>query len=228
MEKTTRTRVMSGITALAMAFTMASMGEVKAEGLPTYKPGTFITGTESYGDPTDEENYDYEESQYGKYVVKKGDNTSKISEKICRYYDVDVTTKYWPVIAFLNGFPRVLKEGDVVIFPGEFEDMENLLISLKENGWTARYIQKHDIYGSRKNQEGTLTLGELLKDIYGDSVCVDEDFARKYLRVIGLRGYNLDSIVNGNTDTYFRFTEWIPTLNELEIEPNQKVKRKNR
>ena len=42
------------------------------------------------------------------YIVKEGDNLSRISEKLCRkVYGVEATTKYWPVLAFMNGYPRV-------------------------------------------------------------------------------------------------------------------------
>jgi len=41
------------------------------------------------------------------------DNLSKISEKICGHYKKEVTTKYWPALAFLNGYPRVINPGDI-------------------------------------------------------------------------------------------------------------------
>ena len=148
MTKETKTRVMKGVAVLALSFVLANPGEVYAEGIPKSMQGTFLESTyEINGEPN------YEESQYGRYVVKKGDSASSISRKVCKYFDEEPTTKYWPVIAFLNGFPRVIQPGDVIIFPDTFEDMDDLLNSLKETGWTARYIQQNDVYGRRKNNK---------------------------------------------------------------------------
>ena len=219
MTKETKTRVMKGVAVLALSFVLANPGEVYAEGIPKSMQGTFLESTyEINGEPN------YEESQYGRYVVKKGDSASSISRKVCKYFDEEPTTKYWPVIAFLNGFPRVIQPGDVIIFPDTFEDMDELLNSLKETGWTARYIQQNDVYGRRKNNKG-VTLIQLLTEIYGDTACVDPDFVYQYLKVQGLQGqYDMDSIVNGDNETLFRLTEWIPTLEELGIEPLTKPK----
>ena len=206
MDKKTKIRLMTGVMAVTMATSIAFINPqtAYAETNTKYTQRTFI-----------EEPMEYEESQYNRYVVKKGDNISLISQKICKYYGEEMTTKYWPVLAFLNGFPRIIQPGDIIIFPGTFEDMDSLLNSLKETGWTARYIQKNDVYGKRKKQV-THTVGSLLAEIYGEQVCVDPDFVALYLNAQGLNGkYNIDSPVD-TTDMLFNLTEWIPTLQELE------------
>ena len=99
----------------------------------SYDPGTFVKMAD-------------ENEVYGQYVVKKGDNASRISEKVCSHLRVEITPKYWPAIAFLNGYPRVIDEGDIIIFPKTIEELETLNNELRECGWTARYIQKNKIY----------------------------------------------------------------------------------
>lgn len=167
----------------------------------------------------------YEESQYHRYVAKEGDNLSRVSEKVCKYFGEEISTKYWPTLAFLNGYPRVMNPGDIIIFPGTFEDMEEMNAELRRVGWTARYIQANDVYGTRKEATGGITLGELLIDIYGKKACVDPDFVARYLRTIGVRGdYSFDYVIK-DTNTYFKFTEWIPTLEELGIKKQKQVKK---
>ena len=206
MKKETKMKLISGALVVTLATSVALFNPQPAYAATgaEYTQGTFI-----------EEPMEYEESQFGRYVVKKGDNASKISEKICRHFGVDITTKYWPVIAFLNGFPRVIQPGDIIVFPNSIEDMDNLLRSLRETGWLARYIQANDVYGTRKRQQRT-TVGELLAEIYGSSACVDPDFVALYLRAVGLEGrYDIDSPIDG-TNMLFYLTEWIPTLQELD------------
>lgn len=218
MDKKTKTRLLTGALVVTMATSIPFINPKTAYAATNtkYTQGTFI-----------EEPMEYEESQYGRYVVKKGDNISIISQKICRYYGEEMTTKYWPVLAFLNGFPRTIQPGDIIIFPGTFEDMDSLLNSLKENGWTSRYIRNNDVYGKRK-KEVTHTVGELLAEIYGEQACVDPDFVALYLDAQGLHGkYNIDSPVN-TTDMLFNLTEWIPTLQELEEFNNERQQTRRR
>lgn len=200
-------RIKSGVLALAVAggITLTNPPKVYAEEVkPHYTQGTFL-----------EDQMEYEESQYGRYVVKKGDNISSISQKICRRFGEDTTTKYWPVLAFLNGFPRVIQPGDIIIFPATFEDMDQLLQDLKETGWTSRYIQQNDVYGKKKKAQKRTTVGELIAEIYGEEACTDPDFVRRYLQAQGLSGkYTMDSEIEG-TNMLFELTEWIPTLEEL-------------
>ena len=74
MTKETKTRVMKGVAVLALSFVLANPGEVYAEGIPKSMQGTFLESTyEINGEPN------YEESQYGRYVVKKGDSAPKAS-----------------------------------------------------------------------------------------------------------------------------------------------------
>jgi len=207
MKKETKMRLISGALVVTMATSMAFLNPQKAYAATgtVYTEGKFVEETES---------------KYGQYVVKKGDNASLISQKICRHFNVEMTTKYWPVIAFLNDFPRIIQPGDIIIFPNSMEEMDNLLAKLKETGWTARYIQKNDVYGKRK-KEVTHTVGELLAEIYGQDACIDPDFVSLYLEAQGLKNkYNIDSPID-TTDMLFNLTEWIPTLQELEEYQNE-------
>ena len=203
MKKETKMRLISGALVVTMATSMAFLNPQKAYAATgtVYTEGKFVEQTES---------------KYGQYVVK-GDNASLISQKICRHFKAEMTTKYWPVIAFLNDFPRIIQPGDIIIFPNSMEEMDNLLAKLKELGWTARYIQKNDVYGKKKQEKHRTTVGELLVDIYGDKVCVDPDFVRQYLETIGLGNiYSYDTPIDTTNDMFFYLTEWIPTLDELE------------
>ena len=179
--------------------------------------GTFIT-----------EPLDYEESQYLRYVVKKGDTMAKISEKVCKYFGIEISSKYWPAITYLNlnGKMRISnKPGDILLIPGTPEDLILLQAELDELGWTSDYKYSNDVYGTRKHQievEG-ISLGALLNEIYGKKVCVDDDFRIKFLKAIGLStSYGLDFMIKDN-NTYFRFTEYLPSLEELGYEQPEDV-----
>ena len=178
----------------------------------SYDPGTFV---KKYAEVTE---------QYGRYIVKNGDNLSRISEKVCSHLRMPISTEFWPAIAFLNGYPRVSKEGDVIIFPNSEEELINLNNELRKVGWTARYIQNNHIYKKKpKKRVSMCSVGSLLYEIYGPEVCVDEDFIHLYLDI-----HNLDShyILTENeglsNDTLFELTEWIPTLDELNEYQNSK------
>lgn len=159
-----------------------------------------------------EQRLEYEESQYKLYVVEEGDNISKISKKICRMFGEEVTTKYWPVLAYLNGFPRVIQPGEIIQFPDTFEDMDSLWSDLKDSGWIKNYVKCNDVYG-HKNKK--ITIGEILDSIYGMGASKDPVFVQTYLEAVGLGGgkYNANSKLNG--DQYWQLTEWIPTIEEL-------------
>ena len=60
----------------------------------SYDPGTFV---KKYAEVTE---------QYGRYIVKTGDNLSRISEKVCSHLRMAISTEFWPAIAFLNGSPQ--------------------------------------------------------------------------------------------------------------------------
>ena len=213
-------RIKSGLLALMVAggITLVHAPKTMAEeAKPKYKEGTFI----------DIPSYDeHEESQYGIYVVKEGDNLSRISEKICRHQGVEISTKYWPVLAYLNGYPKVAQPGDLLFFLEDNEDMENTLKDLTKSGWKARYIQKNNVYGKKDDTQSGLTVMALLIDIYGKDVCTDPDFVRKYLKTIGQSGkFNADSVIK-NTEEYFKLTDWIPTLDDLGYKPQESTNTK--
>ena len=183
----------------------------------SYDPGTFVKCV------------DLDESKhYGEYVVKKGDNLSRISEKVCSHLRIEITPKYWPVLAFLNGYPRVIEPGDIILYPKSAEYLDLLNEKLKENGWTSKYKQTYKVYGEKVPKKGLSmeSVGILLSSIYGDKVCVDEDFIRLYLKVQGLdEKYYLSSSFELSNETLFELTDWIPTLEEIN-EYQQKTKTK--
>ena len=183
----------------------------------SYDPGTFVKCV------------DLDESKhYGEYVVKKGDNLSRISEKVCSHLRIEITPKYWPVLAFLNGYPRVIEPGDIILYPKSAEYLDLLNEKLKENGWTSKYKQTYKVYGEKvpKKRLSMESVGILLSSIYGDKVCVDEDFIRLYLKVQGLdEKYYLSSSFELSNETLFELTDWIPTLEEIN-EYQQKTKTK--
>ena len=189
--------------ALAAGITLLSPCNCFAEKSP--KQGSFIEYTMENG-----------ETKYNRYVVKEGDNLSHISEKICRFFGEEITAKYWPVVAFLNEFPRTLRPGDIIIFPETYEELVLMYNNLKEIGWISRYSNKNDVYGKNKQRKFRKTIDDLLHEIYGNSVCVDVDFIRSYLKTVGLEDkYDSYSGDFGN-DELFELTDWIPTLKEIE------------
>lgn len=203
MSNDLKLRLKSGVLALIVAggISFASLPETKAEDIQvTVKQGSFI-------ESIDEDNYI-------RYVVKEGDNTSIISKKICRYFGVEMTTKYWPVIAFLNDFPRIIKPGDIIVLPISIDESERMLENLKANNWTSRYIQKNNIYGPKK-VKSRITVVDLIADIYGNIAYTEPNLVDDYLKILGLHEkYDSDTIITDNNEL-FELTDWIPTLEEL-------------
>ena len=185
----------------------------------SYNPGTFVKMVEQ-DDSLD----------YGEYIVKEGDNLSRISEKICSHLRIESSTKYWPVLAFLNHYPRVIKEGDIIIFPKSSNRLIELNNQLQQSGWTSKYKQMNKVYGTKqpKKKISMEAVGDILYNIYGDEVCIDEDFIRLYLKVSGLDNkYELTSNEKMDNDTYVDLTEWVPTIDELyDYEERNKPKTK--
>lgn len=191
-----------GVTTLFGA-TSNAIADTKAN----YKHGTFLD-TQVVQDA--ETNATFE---YGYYVVKEGDNLSRISEKITVHHGAEQTTKYWPVLAYLNGYPRVIQPGDLVIYPVDMEVMDSILAKLKK-GWLAKYIQKNNIY-KEKNTVRRL-IETIYNEWYGDAVCVDPDFIDLYLKAVGLYGQVDGKTAIKDTDLLWHLTEWIPSLEQLD------------
>ena len=149
---------------------------------------------------------------------------SSFTEKICKHNGVEVSTKYWPVIAYLNQYPRTIRPSDIVIFLDSVENMDELLAGLKSSNWYSKYVQYNDI---RKNAKKNITIGQVLDEIYGTGTSKDSAFVKKYLKTIGMdpEKYNAGSELNNYT--YFRLTDWIPTSEEL-VGENNKEKTKTR
>ena len=183
-----------------------------------YKEGTFVKEVEQN-----------DEEEYGQYVVMEDDNLSKISEKICGHYHQEVSTKYWPALAFLNGYPRVINPGDIIIYPKSFDRLVEMNNTLRKNGWLGRYLANNNVYGKKKQRLSGKLVGIILEDIYGDEVCVDPDFINLYLEMQGLDDkYYLTNGKTFNKDIVFDLTEWIPTVEELNEyqQNNPKTKKK--
>ena len=215
MKKETKIRFISGAMAMMLANGIVFATPVNA-GAEIYKRGTFIEETVEYGEKT-----------YLRYVADKTDNLSQISRKICRYYGVEVTTKYWPVLAFLNDVKKaIVRPGDVFIFPLTIDEMDELYEALITSGWIKAYVKANNIYKPKKKV--IVTVGDLLAEIYGDKTCVDPDFVQAYLKMQGLDGvYTIDSVIDHKTDMIFYLTEWLPTVEDIE-EFQQKNKTKTK
>jgi len=195
---------------VAVTVMVSGAGMAKAETTKKYKQGTFI-----------EEPIPYEETQYIRYVVKEGDNMSKISEKTCAYFGEEISARFWPAITYLNlnGKMRIsIHPGDILYICGTYEDLVLLQDYLDESKWTSKYKTANDVYGTRKNEmlENGITLAALLDEIYGEYFTIDEDFKTMFLRKIGINPsrYSLSYVIK-DTDTYFRLTEWLPTPKQL-------------
>ena len=188
-----------GSVLLAGSIILSSPTAALAEKAP--KEGSYIlVGTEQ-AEP---------DAKFNIYIVKEGDNLSRISEKICRkVYGIEPTTKYWPVLAFMNGYPKVAQPGDEILFPTTLEEMDARLTYLKESGLYGKYVRNNNIYKKK------LTVKGLLEQIYGKKVCVDPDFIQTYLKTLGLEGtYDADSVIKTTDDLWF-LTEWIPSLPQM-------------
>ena len=220
MKNGIKKRLATGAVVVSMATSMVfgMTTNAYADTSTKYKQGTFVTTTN-----------ELTERDYTFYVVKQGDNTSRISEKISRHFGIEPTTKYWPVVAFLNGFPRVLQPGDIIFFPETIEEMDEYLTKIKKSGKFARYVQKYNIYGKNDNKiEDPWTIGQLLDDIYHTyghtDADIDPDFLYKYLEEVGLpTNYTLDTLID-NSDLYVALTIYIPSLEQLGYETPEQVR----
>ena len=206
-------RFTSAILSLALASGIALTSPINAFAENKPKQGKFIECNLEEGE------------RYNKYVVKKGDTVSHISEKICKFFGKEITSKYWPAIAFLNDFPKTMKPGDIIIFPETFEELALLNSELRSIGWTARYIQGNDIYGKRKEKQKS-SIKDLLREIYGNNVNIDEDFVYRYLNAVGLAGKYDANSGNFTPDELFALTDWIPSLEDLGVKKQEKTKSK--
>ncbi len=173
-----------------------------------FKPGTFIEY--NIGDE--------EESKFNQYVVAENDNLSVISRKVCKYFGEEQSSEFWPALGFLNGYPKVIHKGDIILFPTSFEKLKKLNDNLQEIGWTTNYKIVNDVYGKRKKHRVSINqVGELLGSMYiGENVCIDEDFINLFLEYKGLDGkYSLTYDDIFDEDILYDFTESIPSMDEL-------------
>ena len=188
-----------GTVLLAGSIILSSPTAVLAEKAP--KHGSYIlVGTEE-AKP---------DAKFNIYIVKENDNLSRISEKICRkVYGIEPTTKYWPVLAFMNGYPRIAQPGDEISFPTTLAEMEARLTYLKKSGLYGQYVRANNIYKKK------LTVQGLLNEIYGNAICVDPDFIATYLETLGLSDvYDANSVIQSTQDLW-NLTVWIPSLPQM-------------
>ena len=182
-----------------------------------YKPGTFI-----------EINMEDEESKFNQYIVAANDNLSIISRKICKYFGEKQSSEYWPVLACLNGYPKVIHKGEVILFPKTFEKLVQMRDNLEEIGWTTSYKIANDVYGKRKKHKVSVNqVGQLLASMYiGKDICIDEDFINLFLEYKGLDdNYTLIYDDVYDEDVLYAFTESIPNLDDLlDYQRNKKQK----
>ncbi len=223
MENSIKKRIATGALVATMAVSMVFGNATTAYAASNtqYKQGTFVTITN-----------ELTEKDYTVYIVKEGDYTSKISEKICRHFGVEISTKYWPVVAFMNGFPRVLQPGDIIFFPDTIEEMDKKLAEYKKSGKFARYVQKYNIYRDDDYDviKDAWTIGQLLDDIYHNNwktnADIDPDFLKLYLKEVGLSGdYSLDTKID-NLDLYVALTIYVPTLEQIGYTEPEQVRSK--
>ena len=197
MKKETKMKLMTGALVVTMAASTLGMTPAYAE-TGTKKQGTIVETQLENGQTRNV------------YVVKEGDNLSRISEKLCRkVYGIEPTTKYWPVLAFMNGYPRVAQPGDEMIYPETLDEMEARLDFLKKSGLYGKYVRQNNIYKKK------FKVKDLLNDIFGSTVCVDPDFINQYLTTLGLEDkYNADTVID-TVEELWNLTEWIPSLPQM-------------
>ena len=180
----------------------------------SYEPGTFVKCVEQV-----------EGAKYGIYIVKEKDTASRISEKICSHERIEITTKYWPVVKFLN--PGVLNPGDQIIFPLDPNELEDILKELKK-GWLANYINQHNVYPKvEKKKISYEAAAALIADFYnGEDVCIDPDFVYLYMKATGLdKKYKLSNSKGLTDNDVAAFADWIPTVDELNAYKEKTMKK---
>ena len=224
--KTKNLRITSAFLTLVMASNLALIKPEVAHADTEFNEQSIVINTNF---EEEEENISAENNEgpveitnvkaYYMYTVQRGDNASVISKRICRRFNVTPTTKYWPVIAFLNNYPRIIHPGDTIYYPTTIEEMDELLSMLKESGWLSNYIRLNRIY---KRNDGVLTFGEIIDDIYGRGASRNPELVNAYLKIIGCEGmFTVNSVIfdcnleNPNYNLYFMVTEAIPTREEI-------------
>lgn len=212
MEKDIKLRIKAGLAALLLmgGMSLTKISPVRAEGAIGETRTTSIINI-PFDFSKKEETQVEEKAPYIEYKVINGDNLSLISKKICRYFGTEETTKYWPVLAFLNSYPRIINPGDIIIYPSTIEKMDALLETLNNTGWIHRYAYANQVYATPGTQ--IKTVKSVLTSIYGD--IVDDEFVIRYLNLVGLSDtYDINTIFNNPYDSSV-LADWVPTLEEL-------------
>ncbi len=187
---------------LVSGYVLGNINECKAEGIKTNAKIEESLNSEDT------------EIEYVEYEVQKGDNASKLSREMCKHYGIEPTNKYWPVIAYLNGYPRMIKPGDTIKYPELYTVTEKLYGALRTSGWLARYIQHNNIYG-KNDLNPRYTVADVLEEIYGKKKSQNYTLVEAYLDAIGMnKDFDSDTDVR-DPNKLFKLTDWIPTEEEL-------------
>ena len=187
---------------LISGYGLGTMSNARAEGINT-------------GTKVEETTNENEETKYVEHVVQKGDNASKISREMCKHYGIEVSNKYWPVIAYINAYPRIIKPGDVIKYPEDFETTEKTYLALRKTGWLARYIQKNNIYYKNDLTPRDYTVADVIEEIYGGRKSQNYTLVEAYLDAVGINDeFDSDTDVR-DPEKLFKLTDWIPTEEEL-------------
>ncbi len=233
-------RILSGLAALMISgssYTLVKLNNAKAEGTndtiinyydadlenPKMIQIVDVTPVEI----TEENNISENNIEFGEYTVVRGDNASIISKKICKHvYHIEPTTKYWPVIAFLNGYPRVIHAGDVIVYPKNLKDMEKMLTWIKssnngtKDSWLVKYLRSHRVYfdGERYLIENPQTAGEIFDEMFGKGASKNIELFNYYLKVLGIEGKYTPNTLVVSFEGVWELTEGGYTLFELKTD----------
>lgn len=154
------------------------------------------------------------------YEVKKGDNLSNISRRMTEEYGIKPTTMYWPVLAYLNNYPRMIHPGNVLVYPETLDEAQKLYDELKEKKWIAKYIINNNVYGKRRQEiKGAFmtnyTISKIIDEVYGEGASKNGDLVSAYLNAVNMETYDDRLDKKLNNEEVFRLTEWLPTEKEL-------------
>lgn len=239
--KNLKTRVLSGLTAVGIAFSgYAAISPVNA----------FAEGSK-YGVTVDEETG----IEYNTLRVREGETASTLSSRVVNYFiknkevpkadlqmyrdNPNTSCRYWPVVVYLNTKPGCKyhsKEGEEFIFPRTYEELQDLYSYIKKSGWLARYVQNNNIYP--KQRVCSVPYGKtkryverIYKEKYNDpNYELDDETFDAYIRAHNTRSvkfvYRPDSRLD--KDEREILTMYIPLDEELDRLKEEAPKRKVR
>lgn len=186
------------------------------------------------------------------YIAKNDDTLSSISKRMCKYYGIEPTTKYWPDLPALNRKKNtIVNGGDVFYIPMYLDDLEYFHNLIKESGWTASFIRANDVYGNQQAQMNNEQQKEkvsaeyvysMLNQLYNQGGYVEEltgeytnnidsEFVNNYFKLLGLdKNYEISYDPSVGVPQEFRWAskEIILTVDEiLNGEYNSEIRQGN-